>query len=248
MHIVLLTHASPSPELSSVKTSALIYNGNDSTVMAKLSRFFYKTGKTPSYKLSTKRELILWWVHYFHIFPRLQYQIGRFSYSSSSEALTYREQHTYFAHRFFTAKWLFAKHFKMGLLSPRISLKIFTTISLLILFKSRCCHAHAASKSSGNMTAGEKLRATELLSQQKWHVEQIHLFLVTLPCLLLFSFVFACYVCIWKTQRLHGWIVLAITGSLALRFGVIFHMDLPKFYFHYKPFLCVTYGEYRSCF
>ena len=84
--------------------------------------------------------------------------------------------------------------------------------------------------------------------KMRWHAAQINLFLVDMPCLLLFSFVFACYVAIWEEQGLHGWIVLAVTGSLALRFGVVFLTYLPILYFdwsHTQDFteVCVTFGN-----
>ena len=89
-------------------------------------------------------------------------------------------------------------------------------------------------------------------ARKKWRVFQINVFLVTLPCLLIFSFVFACYVAIWKQEKLHGWIVLAITGSLTVRFGALFLADLPVLYLGWEHWntaqgLCVTLGELDLC-
>ena len=125
-----------------------------------------------------------------------------------------------------------------------------TLLFLSIALKSCCCQARGTNNSSSNDDRGpitaQLLR--EELRRKLDLVDRINLFLVTVPSLVLFAFVVACYTMICKQQRLHGWIVLAVTGSFSLRFLVIFLIELPKFYFHWKPQLsfsglCVTYGE-----
>ena len=136
-----------------------------------------------------------------------------------------------------------------------------TILFILIAFEVCFCHAQGT-KYSSSENGGSSLNATRLLRRQAMAerrvyknkrvlMERINLFLVTFPCAVLFAFVFICYIFIYKQQRLHGWIVLAITGSLFLRFGVIFLIDLPVFYFYWKSSksltdLCVTYGERSS--
>ena len=124
-----------------------------------------------------------------------------------------------------------------------------TTLFILITFELCCCHAHLTNDSSSNDTARMQRIATWRARQKVVLVARINLFLVTFPCILLFAFVFVCYTCIYKQQKLHGWIVLAITGSLFLRFWTIFLNDLPAFYFYWNSKwsfqgYCVMLGEH----
>ena len=120
-----------------------------------------------------------------------------------------------------------------------------------IALESCCCHAQGADNSTDR--SSQDGHEWKMYKKKRVLVERINLFLVTLPCLLLFALVFAYYTLIYKQQRLHGWIMLAITGSLFLRFGVIFLIDLPVFYFGWSSKisfygLCVLYGTCKSCF
>ena len=141
----------------------------------------------------------------------------------------------------------------MSLVDMKISSVLCTILFVCIAFKLSYCEAQSTNDSASNNDSS--VDTTRLLrrayKKKKILVERINLFFVTFPCTLLFAFVFVCYIFIYKQQRLHGWIVLAITGSLCLRFGVIFLIDLPVFYFYWKSSqsfqgLCVTYGERPS--
>ena len=80
------------------------------------------------------------------------------------------------------------------------------------------------------------------------YMEKVRVFLITFPCILLFSFVFICYLCIRRHQRLHGWIVLSITASLAVRFTVLFLIYFPHLYRGWAPYdvpaICAALGKY----
>ena len=81
------------------------------------------------------------------------------------------------------------------------------------------CDLNFTDPKDNNMT---NMTETEEIVPKKFIVYKINLFLVTVPCLLLFVFVFASYVSIRQQLKLHGWTLMSITGSVALRFGVLF--------------------------
>ena len=150
---------------------------------------------------------------------------------------------------------------KMNLNLIKPSPALWTILLIFIAFELCCCHAQGTNNSSSNDSNLATTRRPQpkvnrerrAFIKKKVITERINIFLVTFPCFVIFAFVFVCYTFIWKQQRLHGWIVLAITGSLCLRFGVIFLIDLPVFYFRWQTGkslndLCVLYGEHQKYF
>ena len=99
-----------------------------------------------------------------------------------------------------------------------------------------------------NDSSGTRRNYSEAEIYTKALVLQINLFVVTFPCVLLFTFVFVCYIGIINQQRLHGWIVLALSGSFALRFWIRFLTHLPVLFFAWEfktsyQEVCVTFGR-----
>ena len=98
-----------------------------------------------------------------------------------------------------------------------------------------------------SLSTNHSFREAEMY--KKTLVRRINQCVVTLPCVVLFTLVFACNALIVRQQKLHGWIVLAISGSFALRFAVRFLNHLPILYldwnnFHWTSYkVCVTFGK-----
>ena len=125
---------------------------------------------------------------------------------------------------------------------PIIQLSI--VLAILILASSNST-AHALREMNDSPSTNHSLGDAKL--DAKPLVLRINPFIITFPCILLFTLVFVCNIAIVRQQRLHIWIVLATSGSFALRFIVrflshpsIIHLD-SNLRASYQ--ICVTFGE-----